>query len=851
MPPEANDTVLIGPFHQVQSPARLLALSDARGHRLLVEAWAPDLVRIRFVPPGSVPTISWALARPRSEWPEDFPVRVEATASGWRLSTPALTAEVASATGALALRAAGGLEPFVQHDPECPFRHDTSTVGLSLRAVLPAGAMCLGLGEKTGWLDRRGRILEMWNTDVLPHLPDTDPLYQSIPFVIVYQEGRAFGLFLHNTHRSRFDLGFTQPERLEAWVGGGELDYFILAGPSLEHVVRGFTDLTGRMPLPPRWALGYQHSRWGLHDADQVRELAAEMRRRRVPCDVIYLDIDYMDGYRVFTWDPARFPDPDALLSDLAAQGYRVVTIVDPGVRIDDEYPVYREGIAKGVMCRKADGRPFEGVVWPGPTVWPDFLRADARRWWGSWIARQLTRRGVAGIWNDMNEPASFRHPLPTGTLDPDVMHGPDEEREDTTERRELLHAEGHNVYGLLMSQSAFESQLAARPDRRPFVLTRAGFAGVQRYAAVWTGDNSSWWEHLTMMGPELINLGLSGVAFAGADVGGFTRHTSGELLARWTWAGAFTPFMRNHSAIETRRQEVWRFGPEIEAICREAIEWRYRLLPYLYTLAWESSSLGTPIMRPLFWDHPGDAAAARVQDQWMLGPHLVVAPITQPAATHRAAYLPAGEWVHLWQPVRILGPAHALVDAPLSHIPVFARAGAVVPLGPVAQHTGELAADARISLYVTAPSPGSAMSCWTWLYEDEGDGFGYRQGRFSRRRFEARWSPGERAADLALALVCSPREGSWSPPRRWLEVVIARAGRPPASVRWAGDAVPPSQGPLRPVTMGPADPAEAASGEWAQAPGWHYDEALDVLVVRFGEAPSESALEVDWRGAP
>lgn len=836
----------VAPFESVSLDRRRLSLRNGAGTRLEVSAWAPDLVRVVYVPPSHPPaTIGWALARTEAQWPADFKLSIAESPDGWTLSTPQLTVRVARSTGAVAIDAKGHPAPIAEDDPERPVAEDGR-----LRALkcLSPDAMCLALGEKTGWLDRRGRILEMWNTDVLPHLPDTDPLYQSIPFLIVYEKGRAWGLFLHNTHRTAFDLGATDPRRLELIVDGGRLDYFVMAGPTLEQVVQRFTELTGRMPLPPRWALGFQQSRWGYESADDVREVAEQLRRRQIPCDVIYLDIDYMDGYRVFTWHPDRFADPAGLMRELREKGFRAVTIVDPGVKIDADYRVYREGLQKGFFCRRPDGRPFEGAVWPGPTMWPDFTRAEVRRWWGQWH-RVLLDAGVSGIWNDMNEPASFRHPLPTGTLDPDVVHGPDEERP-PEERRELRHAEAHNVYGLLMSKAAYEAQLALRPGIRPFVLSRAGFAGIQRYAAVWTGDNSSWWEHLAMMVPELLNMGLSGVAFAGADIGGFTGQATGELVARWTQAGAFTPFFRNHSAKSTRPQEVWRFGEAVEAICRRYIEWRYRMLPYLYVLFWEAASQGTPVMRPLFWHFPGDPDAERVQDQWLLGPHLLVAPVTQPAARHRLVYVPQGEWVHLWRPLRILGPAHAAVEAPLEEMPVFVRAGSPVPLGPVAPHTGELARDGRLSVWMAAPSSVSLargdVGSWTWLYEDDGETLSYQDGAFARRRLDAVWSaaPGR----VALRLELSAREGSFKPLRTWLEFVVDRLERgAPSSVHWHKAPVTRSHEVWQPVFEGKANPDQALSGPWSQAPAWCFDERVGRLIVRVPESAESGRLEVEW----
>ncbi len=450
-------------------------------------------------------------------------------------------------------------------------------------------------------------------------------------------------------------------------------------------ILARYTELTGRMSLPPRWALGYHQCRWSYYPDSWVRKLAQEFRARQMPCDAIWLDIDYMDGYRDFTWHPQRFPDPQGLLDALHQQGFRVVTILDPGVKQDPTYHVYQQGARAGYFCTTPDGQVFHGPVWPGMAAFPDFSRAEVRRWWGD-LHATLLQVGVDGIWNDMNEPTLTGHfapelDVPRGsTLAPHVQHG--------SEGQSLPHLALHNAYGSLMAQAAHEALARLRPDTRPFVLTRSAYAGVQRYAALWTGDNSSRWEHLRLAMPMCLNISLSGVAFVGVDVGGFWGNSDAELLTRWMQLGALLPFYRNHSSAHTTHQEPWAFGEPFESINRQYLELRYRLLPYLSTLFYEAAMTGAPIMRPLLWHYLNDPTTWEIEDQFLLGRDLLAAPIYEPGSSARRLYLPTGEWASFWSGERFHGPAWIEARAPLDELPLFVRAGAFLPLGPIMQHT-------------------------------------------------------------------------------------------------------------------------------------------------------------------
>lgn len=605
------------------------------------------------------------------------------------------------------------------------------------------GTRCYGLGEKTGYLDHRGRRFQMYNTDdPSPHLENLDPMYVSIPWLVLFREGRVCGLFLDDPGRSTWDLGRTDPDLLTAESERGELDLYLVAGPSFEKLLERFSGLTGRMPMPPRWALGYQQSRWSYPSAEEILRVAAEYRRREIPCDVLYADIDYMDGYRVFTWDPERFPDPRGLTDTLRADGFKLVPIIDPGVKIDKDFPVYQDGLEKEVFCRR-DDQPYTGEVWPGLVHFPDFFRPEVRSWWGE-QHKKLLRDGVAGIWNDMNEPAVFD--TPTHTMPEDVLHGDG-----------VPHSSVHNLYGWEMDRATFEALSRLRPQERPFLLSRAGYAGIQRYAAVWTGDNVSLWPLLEQSLPMLMNLGLSGVPFVGADVGGFSADCSGELLARWTQLGAFYPFFRNHAAQGTRSQEPWVFGPAIERICRRYIRLRYELLPYLYTAFWRTSQFGMPLLRPLVFDFPNDPDVGAIFDQALVGPSLMVAPITRPQSEHRAVYFPEGEWRDFWTgEVISSGPGGQwqLVQAPLDRLPLFVRSGAVIPRGAWAPSIEQLDKE-RLELEVF---PGPALF-GDW-YDDDGISFGFRSGNYAHWLFS-----GEMEGDR-LRIRLEALHGGFEPPK-------------------------------------------------------------------------------------
>ncbi len=704
-------------------------LSLTSGAQASITFVTPEVARVRFAPRAAFERdLSYAVeAKERAP----APVEVRETET---------TIEITAAGGArvsvqrrpflVTVRDAAG-RIVVEDDPARPASFDAETGAIEASKRRAETEVYYGFGEKAMPVSRHGQGLVMWNTDTYAYPPGLDPIYQSIGFFTALHEGRAYGLFLDNTYRTYFDMGKQAPERYTFGVAGGELNYYVFTGGrarSPRAVLSDYTDLTGRTPLPPLWALGYQQSRWSYYPEARVRELARRFREGRIPADVLYLDIDYMDGFRVFTWDQKRFPNPPQMIADLRAEGFRTVVIIDPGVKVDENYAVYREGRAGGYFHRTADGREFQARVWPGVCAFPDFTDPRAREWFGS-LYKKHTDEGIAGFWNDMNEPATF---LPDDEPEPRIYHHPGKtfplSVRHAGDGQGGDHARYHNVYGMQMARATFEGLKRLQPRARPFVLTRAGYAGVQRYSAIWTGDNVSTWEHLRLSIPMLVNLGMSGVPLVGADVGGFSGSPSAELYARWLQAATLTPFLRSHTETGSKDQEPWSYGPDYERINRATIELRYQLLPYLYTLFHEHEASGAPVMRPLPFEYPADGRTYLIEDQYLVGRDLLVAPVLHEGAVKRRVYFPKGDaWIDWWTGMRYEGGREAEVAAPIDRLPLFARVGSAIPTQAVIQHTGEMAR-APLTLTIT---PGASFK--SEIYEDAGDGYEYRRGAYDR----------------------------------------------------------------------------------------------------------------------
>lgn len=534
-----------------------------------------------------------------------------------------------------------------------------------------------GLGEKYSYLNHMGSKTQNWCTDVLAQAPLHHPLmrqyHTSIPFYIGANKALAYGIFWDTTYKNTFDFGKYNPQRVEMSADGGIIDYYFIYGPKIEQVVEKYTRLIGRMPLPDKKYLGYQQCRWSYKDSQEVIAVAERMRAEQIPCDVIYLDIDYMEAYKVFTYDTERFGDFKAMVDRLKALDFKLVVIIDPGVKREEGYAIYDEGMAKDYFVKDKNGKVYVGSVWPGDSVFPDFLRTEVRDWWGQCHDR-LFELGVDGIWNDMNEPADAS--TESKTLPENALH-----RDDQGHKH--LHEEIHNIYGKLEAEATYKAMIQ-RGIERPFILTRAAAAGSQRYAALWTGDNASIWEHLEASIPMFLNLGLSGYPWIGGDVGGFAADTTPELLLRWTQLGAFMPFFRNHSSLGTLNQEPWAFDEETKDLVKEAILWRYRWMEHLYQLFYRAHSQGRPVLAPLFYYYQEDPETYGVHDGFFFGDNMLVYPVVRPQVTQRMVYLPEGDWYDYWTNEKYTGKQWLVVPVSADKIPLFVKSASfIVELEP------------------------------------------------------------------------------------------------------------------------------------------------------------------------
>ena len=764
---------------------------------------APGIVRVRAEQGSSFgPDYSWAVIK--KDWPA---VHVEVSQSP--------NQEVIK-TGTLEIHAQ--LSPFrlsIDDASGRPISKDSDDLGMAWDGKqvrcwkqMPEDEHYFGLGENAGPLDKRGHAYVMWNTDVFGWGANTDPLYETVPFFIGLRQGRAYGIFFDNTWRSSFDMGVQFRNEYSFGAEGGEMNYYFFYGPGPKKVIEDYTALVGRTQLPPMWSLGYNQSRYSYYPEKKVRFIADNFRIRHIPCDVIFLDIHYMDGYRVFTWNKQRFPDPAGMIARLRKQGFHLAVIIDPGIKVDPNYWVYKEGLAANAFVRMPDGKIFVGKVWPGESAFPDFTSPKVRDWWGT-LYKGLVQDGVAGFWNDMNEPSVFDVPTKTMPLDAVFYdHGLNSPQ-----------AKIHNVYGMQMSRATEAGIVKLRPNERPFVLTRDTYSGGQRYAAVWTGDNSATWDHLRISVRELMTMGLSGLTFAGADIGGFAGAPSPQLYARWLQTGIFYPYCRTHTTFGTPNQEPWSYGNRLTDINRDSINLRYRLLPYLYNTFYEASRTGLPVMRALLLDYPYDSQAIQQNGEFLFGKDLLVAPVMEQGKRKQGVYLPQGEWFDYWTGRAYSGPKEVTVDAPLNTIPMFVRGGAIIPTRQLVQYTGE--APINPLTFQVYPEGRSSRE----YYEDDGLSFNYRKGAFLRERLTANNQPG------VLTLSVSARQGEYTPPARSMQFAVHHQRTQPQSVKLDGK---------------PLARVKSKGDLSAAAQGWYYDDVSNILWVRFPDQGAARTVQVE-----
>lgn len=586
-----------------------------------------------------------------------------------------------------------------------------------------------GLGDKPMHFNLKGKRVQNWVTDEYAFGKDRDPLYKAIPFYIGLHHDISYGIFFDNTFRTFFDFGHERRGVTSYWGQGGEMNYYFFYGPDMERVVRNYTDLTGKPELPPLWALGYHQSKWSYYPESNVREITQKFRDLKIPCDAIYLDIDYMDGWRCFTWNKDHFPDPKGMVADLNEQGFKTVAIIDPGIKIDKEYWVYQEALAKDYFCKRADGPLMRGKVWPGECNFPDFTKPEVREWWSGLYKELIEDIGIMGVWNDMNEPAVME--VPTKTFPLDVRHNYD--------GNYCSHKKAHNIYGMQMARATYEGVKQFVYPKRPFVITRSAYSGTQRYSSSWTGDNVASWEHLWIANQQIQRMCVSGMSFIGTDIGGFAEQPTGELFVRWIQLGIFHPFCRVHSSGDHGDQEPWSFDTDVTDITRKFVELRYKLLPYLYTAFRKHVMDGSPLIKPLVLFDQKDHQTYYRTDEFLFGPHLLVCPILEPNAKGRRMYIPRGKWYNYWTHEVVEGGKEQWVDAEIDSIPLFVKEGAIIPKYPVQQYVGEKTFD-ELELEVYFKEGKERAT----LYEDAHDGYDYKKGRYSYRTFKLTGKPNE-----------------------------------------------------------------------------------------------------------
>ncbi|MBD2022078.1 glycoside hydrolase family 31 protein, partial [Leptolyngbya sp. FACHB-36] len=544
-----------------------------------------------------------------------------------------------------------------------------------------------------------------------------DPMYICIPVYLGLHNQGSYLVFYENS----FDARFSFSEVATAAFEGGALRYYVAIGTPA-HLLERYTELTGRAPMPPRWALGYHQSHWGYRTEEAVRKTYQGFEAHNLPLSVIHLDIDVQVGFRAFTVDPDRFPNLNGFIRELLEHGVQFVTILNPGVKASRASNLFLEGCVLDAFCKLPDGRFVVGPVWPGWCVFPDFTNPAVRRWW----SRQyefLLDVGVAGFWHDMNEPAAF---ITSGD-----RSLPPRATQHHMEGRGGTHLEAHNVYGMLQSQAAYDSLGHYRPQQRPFIVSRAGWAGLQRYAWTWTGDIECTWTALRQTISTVLGLGLSGIPYSGPDIGGFQGNPTAELYLRWFQMCSFITFCRTHSANNVEDRNPWTYGEPTLSIIRQFLQLRYKLMPYFYTLSWEASQKGYAPVRPAFWAEPTNTALWNLDDVFLLGDRLLIAPILQEGQRSRHVTLPSGRWYHFWDDAVVENQAD--LDAPLERIPVLVKAGTILPMEEGSYNLlPPTEGSRRLILHLYPPVE---ESCTFTLYSDRGDGYeAYRLDHFQVR---------------------------------------------------------------------------------------------------------------------
>uniref|UniRef100_A0A8B9KNF6 Neutral alpha-glucosidase AB n=1 Tax=Astyanax mexicanus TaxID=7994 RepID=A0A8B9KNF6_ASTMX len=612
-------------------------------------------------------------------------------------------------------------ETFKSHTDSKP----NGPTAVSLDFSLPGVEHVYGIPEHADNLKLKttdgGEPYRLYNLDVFQYeLYNPMALYGAVPVMLAHNTQRTMGIFWLNAAETWVDISSNTgssetPQTDVRWISeSGIIDVFIMLGPKPSDVFTQYASLTGTQSFPPLTGLAYHQCRWNYNDQDDVKAVDEGFDQHDIPCDFIWLDIEHTDGKRYFTWDPHKFPQPKDMLQGIKDKRRKMVAIVDPHIKVDSGYKIHNEIRDKNFYVKNKDGGDYEGWCWPGNSGYPDFTNPEMRAWWASMFAYDQYEGSMENLytWNDMNEPSVFNGP--EVTMHKDAMHGHWE------------HRDVHNLYGLYHRATAEGQIQRSGGTERPFVLTRAFFAGSQRYGAVWTGDNAAEWDHLKISVPMCLSLGLVGISLCGADVGGFFKSPSAELLVRWYQTGAYQPFFRAHAHLDTPRREPWLFGPENTALIREAIRQRYALLPYWYQQFYQAHKTGQPVMRALWVEYPKDTATFTIDDEFLIGRDLLVHTVTEEGARGVTAYLPGlGEvWydVHTFQ--KHNGAQNLYIPVTMSSIPVFQRGGSIIPRKVRVRRSSECMENDPYTLFV-ALSPQRVAE--GELYIDDGHTFNFQ----------------------------------------------------------------------------------------------------------------------------
>jgi len=736
--------------------------------KVRVTAFRNGVFRVRVAPNGTFPKdFSWAVI----ESPEPPAVKVEENQNEIRITAGNTVAIVQRSPLLIDFSDAAGTV-LLADEPSLPMAWNGQRIHAWKK--MPADENYFGLGDKAGPMNRRNRSFTNWNTDEFGWQESSDPLYKTIPFFIGLRKGFAYGLFFDNTYRSVFDFGKESQDYFSFGTEGGDLDYYFIAGPDPKKIIEEYTAMTGRSPLPPLWTLGYQQCRYSYYPESRAREIVKTLREKKIPADAIYFDIDYQQGNAPFTINREYFPTFEKMISDFRAQGMHTILITDLHIKKDPNhsYVPYHSGMKNDVFVKNPDGSVYVGAVWPGESVFPDFTLSRVRDWWGG-LYKDFVGMGAAGFWNDMNEPALFLRADKTMPLD--TVHRLDD---GTT----LDHRAIHNVYGMQNVRATYDGLRKLQRDERPFVLTRAAYSGAQRYAATWTGDNSSTWNHLKMSTPMLLSMGISGFPLIGDDIGGFAGSPTADLLTRWFEVGALNPIYRDHTAKGTADQEPWVHGPEHEAIRRKYIELRYTLMPYLYTGIEEASRTGLPLMRPVFVQYPQASDFYGNNRDFLFGRDFFVAPVTTEMVDTEEISFPPGEWYDFWTNAKLSSKEKISVHPRLDEMPLYVRAGAIVPMQPLVQSTDEKP-NGPLELRVYLPNSASTSDCRGTLYQDDGHTFAYQKGEILRVNYSCQVSGG------SVTVTSSVEKNSYQPWWKSAQVTLFGATAAPKEVR-IGDQV-------------------------------------------------------------